>query len=141
MPRRLVVVGIVIMTVGLASLAYLDPVIRIIFFGASGSGLAGGGASSFTRTGFAVTVPGANFSNDFVQRGPGGGTTSLASLGTIIVFVATVIGLLLTIAGSFAAGKTTPSRPGPTPAAKSPDSQATTSEPRVRYARQDENRY
>jgi hypothetical protein len=121
MPRRLVVAGIVIMAAGLAMMAYLDPIIRIIFFGQGGLGLVGGGGTNFTRTGFAVTIPGANFSNTFsgFGRGASGSTTSLVSVATIIVFVATVIGLLLTIAGSFAAGRGIPTPAGPAPAAKS----------------------
>jgi hypothetical protein len=117
MPRRLVVAGIVIIGVGLAMLAYLDPDVRILFFGQTGAGL--GGGSTFTRTGFAVTIPGANFSSGFTGRGTALGTTSLTTVLTIIVFVATVIGLLLTIAGSFASGGSIPTGASPGPAAKS----------------------
>lgn len=112
MPRRLVVAGIVITAVGLAMLAYLDPVIRFTLFGQSGVSSLGGVQS--VRNG---TLPG-NFSGSGNLAGRGaGGTGSLASVATIVVFVVAVIGLLLTIAGSFAAGKAIPTSAGPAPAA------------------------
>jgi len=115
MPRRLVVAGIVITAVGLAMLAYLDPVIRIILFGQSGVGSLGG--TQFVRNG---TLSG-NFSGsgNFAGRGAGG-TNSVVSVATIVVFVVAVIGLLLTIAGSFATGKGIPTGAGPSPAAGNP---------------------
>lgn len=112
MPRKLVLAGIVITGAGLALLGYLDPVIRIIFFGQTGLGLAGGGGA-FTRTGtFVGNFTGGN--GRFVGRGA---TTSVVSVATIIVFVATVVGLLLTIAGSFATGRPMAAGAGPAPAA------------------------
>lgn len=118
MPKRLVVAGIVIMGIGLALLGYLDPVIRIIFFGPTGAGLSGG--TSFTRTGSAFTFSGSTFTGGGggLGRGAAAGTTSLVSVVTIIVFVATVVGLLLTIAGSFATGRPMPTGAGPGPAAE-----------------------
>lgn len=119
MSRRLVIAGIATMAVGLALLAYLDPVIRIIFFGRPGLGPAG--QSAVTRTAaFLGNLTGG--SSQFLGRGAASGTTSLVSVATIVVFVATVIGLLLTIAGSFAAGKPMPTGVGPGPAASNPSS-------------------
>jgi hypothetical protein len=120
MPRRLVIAGVAVTGVGLILLGYLDPVIRVLFFGPSALGAGGGfagGATSFTRTGVFT----GNFTGGFTTlsgRGAAAGTTSLVSVATIIVFVATVIGLLLTIAGSFATGKAMPTVAGPAPAAK-----------------------
>jgi len=120
MPRRLVVSGVVITGIGLILLGYFDPVIRVLFFGPSALGVGGGfsgGVTTFTRTGVSTGSLTGSFATSF-GRGAAAGTTSLASVATIIVFAATVIGLLLTIAGSFAAGKAMPTVAGPAPAAK-----------------------
>lgn len=114
--KKLVIAGIVITGVGLALLGYLDPVIRIIFFGQPGLGLAGGSPTATGTNGFAGNFTGGV--RQFAGRAAGPGTASLVSVATIIVFVATVIGLLLTIAGSFAAGRPFPTGAGPSPAAK-----------------------
>lgn len=104
MPRKLLIAGIVITGVGLLLLGYLDPVIRVLFFGQSGISVTGG-STAFTRTGsFTGTLPG-NFTvvpSQFAGRGGAAGTLSLVSVETIVVFVATIIGLLLTVAASFA---------------------------------------
>jgi len=120
MPRRLVIAGVVVTGVGLILLGYLDPVIKVLFFGPSalGAGVGfAGGATSFTRTGVFT----GNFTGGFTTpsvRGAAAGTISLVSVATIVVFAATVIGLLLTIAGSFAVGKKMPTVAGPAPEAK-----------------------
>jgi hypothetical protein len=119
MTRRLIIAGIVITGVGLALLGYLDPTIRVLFFGSTGLGsrLANaGGTANFTRTGGIVGNVTGGIST-IAGRGGDGGTLSFLSLATIIVFAATVVGLLLTIAGFFAAGRGMPRGPAPAPAA------------------------
>lgn len=114
MPRRLVVAGIVVTGIGLALLAYLDPTIQSLFFGGSVAG------SSSTTTLSRTLTFNVNFTNGpIVVPARGSGGTSLASAETAIVFLVAVIGLLLTIAGSFATGGRTPTGPGPAPAASS----------------------
>ena len=101
MARKLVLAGIIIIGVGLALIGYLDPVIRILFFGQGGLGArvtVNSGATSITRTAAL-------------------GGTPMLDLATILIFAATVIGLLLTIAGVFAAGKQVPKTGGPAAAA------------------------
>lgn len=113
---KLVVAGLVIIGAGLALLGYLDPVIRILFFGTAaggGSAFVRSGSSSFTFTGGA---------GSFAGGAAAGGRTPLISLETIIVFVVMVIGLLLTIAGTFSAGGGMPKTAPTMPAAKSLDS-------------------
>jgi hypothetical protein len=109
--RRLLIAGIVITAIGLASLGYLDPSVNNLLFGGTISVDNGGQSLTGTQT-FNV-----NFTNGpIVFPSSSGGTTSLVSVATIIVFVVAVIGLLLTIAGSFAAGGGTPTGTGPPPA-------------------------
>jgi len=95
-------------------LAYLDPIIKVLFFGGSLPGVNG---SAVTRTTATFNV---NFTNGPIVFTRGGGT-SLVSVATIVVFVVAVIGLLLTIAGSFATGAGIPPGAGPTPAASTSD--------------------
>ena len=118
MARKLVLAGIIIIGVGLALIGYLDPVIRILFFGQGGLGArvtVNSGATSITRTGgFGGNVTAA--ASSLAGRGALGGTPMI-DLATILVFAATVIGLLLTVAGVFAAGKQAPKKGGPAPAA------------------------
>jgi len=113
LPRRLVVAGVIVTGIGLVMLGYLDPVLRGLFF--SGT-LTGSNGSTFTRTTETFNV---NFTNGPIVFSRGSGTVSLVSVATIIVFFVTVIGLLLTIAGSFASGGGIPTGAGPAPAASS----------------------
>ena len=102
MPRRLVIAGIVVTGAGLGLLGYLDPAIRVLFFGPTGVS-ALGAATSFTRTGsFTGTFTGVP--SQLAGRGAEG-AASLDTVATVLAFAATVIGLLLTIAGSFGPGK------------------------------------
>jgi hypothetical protein len=115
LPRRLAVAGIVMTAIGLGLLAYLVPVIRNLFL--SGTLTTDTGVSGLTGTQtFHV-----NFTTGPIVFGNSGsgGTTSLEALATVVVFVGTVIGLLLTIAGSFAGSKPISADPGPGSASSS----------------------
>jgi hypothetical protein len=116
LPRRLVVAGIIVTGIGLAMLGYFDPTISTLFLGGT---VTEGGASTLSRT----ATFNVNFTTGpivFPARGSNS-TTSLVSVATMVVFVVAVIGLLLTIAGSFATERSLPGGAGPSPAASAMD--------------------
>ncbi len=113
--RKLVIVGLVLTGVGLALMGYLDPVVRVLFFGPTVVGAGAAFRSATGITGFAASTT-RNFTS-VAGRTAVGGTTSVLVVATIIAFAAALVGLLLTAAGVLTAGKVLPKGTGPTPAA------------------------
>lgn len=107
MQNKLLLIGIVLTAVGLGTMAYFDPVVRILFFGTaslSSSGAAfrsaaAAGSFNFTRT------SGSFSASSFAGRGALGGTSSITFVATLTAFSAAVVGLILTIASLAVSGR------------------------------------
>lgn len=90
--NRLALVGMVLLAAGLVALAFYDPVIRTLAFGASTSSTAG----AFNRTAFAGGAP---FNSTALGGKAASGSTS--SIVTLVAYGVAVVGFVLTVTGLF----------------------------------------
>jgi len=96
--RKLEIAGIVLLAAGLVTLAFEDPIIRILIYGASI------GAGAGARTAF---TSGGSSSGSFTtfRTSAAGGAGDL--LATFSAFGASVIGLILVVTAALTRGRTT----------------------------------